>query len=208
MSTSCPARPATAEDDCTPTSRHCGPPRASLATRRTITRPIWRRTRREFLRDQTGASLEHVGQFSFDPGVLPGNIENFSGVAQVPIGVAGPLRINGEHAQGDFYVPLATTEGTLVASYNRGMRAAQRVRRRQDDRRRGQHAARPGVHLRRRSAGARVRRLGRSARARRSAPPPRRPPAPASSPTSASTRSVRCSTCASTSRPETPPGRT
>jgi hydroxymethylglutaryl-CoA reductase (NADPH) len=78
--------------------------------------------RREFLREQTGASLEHLGQFSFDPGVLPGNVENFSGVAQVPVGVAGPLRINGEHAQGDFYVPLATAEGTLVASYSRGMR--------------------------------------------------------------------------------------
>jgi hydroxymethylglutaryl-CoA reductase (NADPH) len=78
--------------------------------------------RRDFLREQTGASLEHVGSFSFDPGVLPGNIENFCGVAQVPIGVAGPLRINGEHARGDFYVPLATAEGTLVASYNRGMR--------------------------------------------------------------------------------------
>src|SRR6201995_1857196 len=78
--------------------------------------------RRAFLREQTGAKLEHVGQFSFDPSVLPGNVENFSGVAQVPIGVAGPLRINGEHAQGDFYVPMATSEGTLVASYNRGMR--------------------------------------------------------------------------------------
>jgi hydroxymethylglutaryl-CoA reductase (NADPH) len=78
--------------------------------------------RREFLREQTGAELEHVGSYSFDPGVLPGNVENFSGVAQVPIGIAGPVRINGEHAQGDFYVPLATTEGTLVASYNRGMR--------------------------------------------------------------------------------------
>ena len=43
-------------------------------------------------------------------------------MAQVPIGLAGPLSINGEHAQGDFYVPLATTEGTLVASYSRGMR--------------------------------------------------------------------------------------
>ncbi len=43
-------------------------------------------------------------------------------MAQVPIGIAGPLLVNGEHAQGEFYVPLATAEGTLVASYNRGMR--------------------------------------------------------------------------------------
>jgi len=78
--------------------------------------------RREFVREQTGAGLEHVSQYSFDPKVLPGNVENFVGVAQVPIGLAGPLRINGEHAQGEFFVPLATTEGTLVASYNRGMR--------------------------------------------------------------------------------------
>jgi hydroxymethylglutaryl-CoA reductase (NADPH) len=44
--------------------------------------------RREFLREQTGAGLEHVGQSSFDPGVLAGNIENYVGVAQVPIGVS------------------------------------------------------------------------------------------------------------------------
>ena len=56
------------------------------------------------------------------PGCYLGDIENFTGVAGVPLGLAGPLRVNGEHAQGDFYVPLATTEGTLVASYNRGMR--------------------------------------------------------------------------------------
>jgi hydroxymethylglutaryl-CoA reductase (NADPH) len=79
-------------------------------------------TRREFLRERTGASLSHVGKYSLDPGILPGNIEHFIGVAQVPIGVAGPIRINGEQAKGDFYVPLATSEGTLVASYNRGMR--------------------------------------------------------------------------------------
>lgn len=78
--------------------------------------------RREFVREQTGVDLSHVAQYSFDPSILPGNIENFTGVAQVPIGIAGPLRINGEHAQGDFYIPLATTEGTLVSSYNRGMR--------------------------------------------------------------------------------------
>ncbi len=78
--------------------------------------------RRQFLRERTGVELTHVGQFSIDPAALPGNVENFVGVAQVPIGVAGPLHIDGEHARGDFYIPLATTEGTLVASYNRGMR--------------------------------------------------------------------------------------
>src|SRR3954467_2590130 len=80
------------------------------------------RTRQEFVREQTGAELEHVSSYSFDPGGLTGNVEHFIGVAQVPIGLAGPLLVNGEHAQGEFYVPLATAEGTLVASYNRGMR--------------------------------------------------------------------------------------
>ncbi|MGD9590776.1 MAG: hydroxymethylglutaryl-CoA reductase [Pyrinomonadaceae bacterium] len=78
--------------------------------------------RRRFVQDVSGAELTHVGGHSFDPVQLTGNIENFVGVAQVPIGLAGPLLVNGEHAQGEFYVPLATTEGTLVASYNRGMK--------------------------------------------------------------------------------------
>jgi hydroxymethylglutaryl-CoA reductase (NADPH) len=78
--------------------------------------------RRRFVQERTGKALEHVGSFSFEPSLLPGNVENFMGVAQVPIGLAGPLRINGEHAKGDFFIPLATSEGTLVASYNRGMR--------------------------------------------------------------------------------------
>jgi len=79
-------------------------------------------TRRRFVGEATGATLEHVGHYSLRPDTLPGNIEHFTGVAQVPIGLAGPLLVNGEHAQGEFFVPLATTEGTLVASYNRGMK--------------------------------------------------------------------------------------
>src|SRR3954447_6444273 len=78
--------------------------------------------RRRFVREQTGVELEHVSSYSVDPATLTGNVEQFLGVAQVPIGLAGPLLVNGEHAQGTFYVPLATAEGTLVASYNRGMR--------------------------------------------------------------------------------------
>jgi hydroxymethylglutaryl-CoA reductase (NADPH) len=80
------------------------------------------RRRREFVESFSGAKLEHVWRNSFDAETTRGNIENFAGVAQVPIGFAGPIRINGEHADGEFLVPLATTEGTLVASYNRGIK--------------------------------------------------------------------------------------
>ncbi|PIP79108.1 MAG: hydroxymethylglutaryl-CoA reductase [Gammaproteobacteria bacterium CG22_combo_CG10-13_8_21_14_all_40_8] len=82
----------------------------------------WAEKRRQFIKEKTGANLEHTGQFSIDTSVLPGNIENFIGIVQMPVGIAGPVKINGENAVGDFYVPLATTEGTLVASYSRGMR--------------------------------------------------------------------------------------
>ena len=79
-------------------------------------------TRREFIETETGAALSHLGHYSIPPATLSGNIENFAGVAQVPVGFAGPMVVNGEHAKGEFYVPMATTEGTLVASYSRGMR--------------------------------------------------------------------------------------
>jgi hydroxymethylglutaryl-CoA reductase (NADPH) len=48
------------------------------------------------------------------------NIENFIGTVRIPVGLAGPVRVNGTYAQGDFYLPLATTEAALVASYSRG----------------------------------------------------------------------------------------
>lgn len=78
--------------------------------------------RRAFVTEQTGVVFKNINKYSFDLSELPGNIENFSGVAQVPIGFAGPLKVLGEYAQDDFYIPMATTEGTLVASYNRGMK--------------------------------------------------------------------------------------
>ena len=78
--------------------------------------------RQNFVEEYSGTELEHIKHYSFDPQLSSGNIENFTGVAQVPIGFAGPLNIIGEHAKGEFLIPLATTEGTLVASYNRGMK--------------------------------------------------------------------------------------
>ena len=78
--------------------------------------------RRALIEKETGVRLKHVVHHSLDPHAAKGNCENFVGVAQVPIGLAGPLHVCGEHAQGDFLIPLATSEGTLVASYNRGMK--------------------------------------------------------------------------------------
>lgn len=83
--------------------------------------------RRQWIERKTGASLDHVGSYSIPSEEMRGNIENPVGVAQVPLGLAGPLRINGDHAQGIFYVPLATTEGALVRSYERGMAALTRA---------------------------------------------------------------------------------
>ena len=78
--------------------------------------------RQQYLEEKSGTTLAHNKASSFDPASMAGNCEHLFGVAQVPIGVAGPLLVNGEHAKGEFYVPMATVEGTLVASYNRGMR--------------------------------------------------------------------------------------
>lgn len=78
--------------------------------------------RQQFVREFTGTNPEHLFKYSFDPSITRGNTEHFTGVAQIPIGLAGPIVINGEHAQGEFLIPLATTEGTLVASYNRGIK--------------------------------------------------------------------------------------
>jgi len=80
--------------------------------------------RLDFLRKKS-KSTQAIESYttSVDSEKLKGNIENFIGMAQIPVGLAGPLYINGKDAQGDYYIPLATTEGALVASYNRGMKA-------------------------------------------------------------------------------------
>ena len=78
--------------------------------------------RQAFVAAFSDTTLEHTPHYSFDPHITNGNCENFTGVAQIPLGFAGPITVNGEHANDDFLVPLATSEGTLVASYNRGIK--------------------------------------------------------------------------------------
>ncbi|VVB86122.1 3-hydroxy-3-methylglutaryl-coenzyme A reductase [uncultured archaeon] len=77
--------------------------------------------RRTAISEITGIELKHISNYSFDAeDVTKRNIENMIGAVQIPLGVAGPLRVKGEYANGDYYIPLATTEGALVASADRG----------------------------------------------------------------------------------------
>jgi hydroxymethylglutaryl-CoA reductase (NADPH) len=77
--------------------------------------------RRAAVEEFSGARLEHVAAYSFDPEGASRNVENMIGATQIPLGFAGPVRIRGDHAEGDFIIPLATTEGALLASISRGM---------------------------------------------------------------------------------------
>ena len=83
--------------------------------------------RRAWLEEKTGARLDLVGRTAIDGEAMRGNVENPVGAAQMPLGVAGPLHVLGDHVRGTFYVPLATTEGALVRSYERGMLAITRA---------------------------------------------------------------------------------
>jgi hydroxymethylglutaryl-CoA reductase (NADPH) len=80
------------------------------------------KARQEYAQSHSKIELKHLFKYSFDPLICQSNIENFAGAIQIPLGFAGPIHINGEHAKGEFLVPMATTEGTLVASYNRGIK--------------------------------------------------------------------------------------
>ncbi|MFI7131005.1 phosphotransferase [Nonomuraea sp. NPDC050153] len=82
-----------------------------------------RRDLLEWLRATTSAPLRSLEQSTIDPRSLPGNVENFVGVVEVPVGLAGPLLFTGRDAQGLITAPLATTEGALVASVSRGAKA-------------------------------------------------------------------------------------
>lgn len=81
--------------------------------------------RLKYIKENLGHQLPYLsGDKKFeDNDMLKGNIENYIGMTQLPTGVFGPLVINGVNASGAFYIPLATSEGALVASYARGAKA-------------------------------------------------------------------------------------
>jgi len=80
--------------------------------------------RRRVLERETGAALDVTADYAFDPErAADANVENLVGGTQLPLGVAGPLAVDGDAASDDYHLPLATTEGALVASINRGCSA-------------------------------------------------------------------------------------
>jgi hydroxymethylglutaryl-CoA reductase (NADPH) len=79
--------------------------------------------RRAWLAQNTGVLLDAAASTAFTDDEPRANIENLVGAAHVPLGIAGPIRVNGDYADGSYYVPFATTEGTLVSTYQYGMRA-------------------------------------------------------------------------------------
>ncbi len=81
--------------------------------------------RRLALESALKLKLQKLGDvFVDDPSRV--HCENLVGAISVPLGIAGPLRLTGDHVDGEFYIPLATTEGALVASVSRGCKAISR----------------------------------------------------------------------------------
>ena len=82
-----------------------------------------RRSRLDWLRRRTGSALAAVGRTELDARAVTGNVENFVGSVEVPVGLAGPLLFVGDAARDSIVAPMATTEGALVASTSRGARS-------------------------------------------------------------------------------------
>ncbi len=69
-----------------------------------------------------GRRLPHLAGEPVPPSQAQGKVENLVGFAQIPVGIAGPLRLDTSVGEREVYVPMATTEGAMVASYSRGMK--------------------------------------------------------------------------------------
>jgi hydroxymethylglutaryl-CoA reductase (NADPH) len=84
--------------------------------------------RRKYIEEETSSDLTPIGDYTIPiDSVVERNIENMIGCVQIPVGVAGPVSVNGEYAKGEFWLPLATTEGALIASINRGCGAIRKA---------------------------------------------------------------------------------
>ncbi len=81
--------------------------------------------RRKFLEKQLNITLSSISNFIFTEDEVSGrNIENLVGATQIPLGIAGPLTLRTtNYPLRTHYIPLATTEGALVASISRGCKA-------------------------------------------------------------------------------------
>jgi hydroxymethylglutaryl-CoA reductase (NADPH) len=82
-----------------------------------------RHKRLDFLAAQVGRDLNELRAMRFKAKDLRGNIESFVGTVEIPVGIAGPLLIRGTGYEEEIFAPIATTEGALVSSVNRGCRA-------------------------------------------------------------------------------------
>lgn len=84
--------------------------------------------RRRFVEKLTGKELRHIEHYSLNvERAMKANIENMIGAVQIPMGLAGPLPVKGDCADGEYYVPMSTTEGALVASVSRGCSAIKKA---------------------------------------------------------------------------------
>jgi len=77
--------------------------------------------RLKWIEKKTGTRLEHIKNFTYNPQEAKGNIENLIGTVQIPLAISGPIKVNGDYAKKEYYVPMATTEGALVLNYHIGM---------------------------------------------------------------------------------------
>ncbi len=86
------------------------------------------RIRRRAVEIMTGSALDNVGYYSIDAQrSMKAHIENMIGVVQIPMGIVGPIYVRGDYADGEYYVPMSTTEGALIASVSRGCSAIARA---------------------------------------------------------------------------------